>query len=234
MISTFRVATYNIQKSIGLDARRRPGRILDVVAEINPDILALQEVDRRFGDRRSSLPVEMIAKLTDYRVVPVAVRDHSIGWHGNAILVRKSIQILGQRRLHLPLLEPRGAVMADLEISGVPLRVVAMHLSLVSAVRRRQINSILRQLEADSDNGRSIVLGDTNEWRRSAVNLKSFHPHFRFATSGHTFPAIRPVVSLDRIVTGNGLVVETSGVHSSEKARMASDHLPVWADLSFG
>jgi endonuclease/exonuclease/phosphatase family metal-dependent hydrolase len=229
----FRIATYNIQKSIGLDARRRPHRILDVIEELDCDIVALQEVDRRFGLRRSTLRPEMISSRTDYAVVPVAVRSASLGWHGNAILVRRSIRILGQRRLHLPMLEPRGAVMAELEISGVLLRVVATHLSLLGAVRRRQIASITAQLQADGDDVATVVVGDMNEWRGASESLRVFHPRYRVITPGRSFPAAMPVASLDRIVTSPELVVDVAGVHRSEKARIASDHLPVWAQLSF-
>ena len=47
-----RVATYNIRKSVGQDWRRRPDRVLAVLSEIDADIVALQEVDRRFGSVR--------------------------------------------------------------------------------------------------------------------------------------------------------------------------------------
>ncbi|MGE3746289.1 MAG: endonuclease/exonuclease/phosphatase family protein, partial [Sphingomonadaceae bacterium] len=54
------VASYNIRKAIGLDRRRRPERILDVIAELDADIVALQEADRRFGARVSALPFPLI------------------------------------------------------------------------------------------------------------------------------------------------------------------------------
>ena len=229
----FRVATYNIQKSIGLDARRRPHRILEVIEELDCDIVALQEVDRRFGLRRSTLRPEMIASRTNYAVVPVAVRNASLGWHGNAILVRRSIRILSQRRLHLPMLEPRGAVMAELEISGVLLRVVATHLSLLGAIRRRQIAAIMAQLHADGGDVATVIMGDMNEWRSASESLRLFHPRYRVITRSRSFPAAMPVASLDRIIASPGLVANATGVHRTVKARIASDHLPVWAQLSF-
>ncbi len=229
----FRVASYNIQKGFGLDARRRPERILDVVAEVDPDILALQEVDRRFGERRSALPVEMIARRTDLQIVPISTRHSSLGWHGNAILVRNTIRILDQRRLRIPTLEPRGAVMTELDVQGNSLRVVAMHLSLIGAVRRRQIASILSQLQAHGDDMPTVILGDLNEWRRSGSSLRELHPRYRVVTPGHSFPSPMPVASLDRIVTSDGLAVDDCGVHRSGKAAIASDHLPIWAQLSF-
>ena len=44
-----RLASYNIQKAVGLDFRRDPGRILEVINGLGADIVALQEVDKRPG-----------------------------------------------------------------------------------------------------------------------------------------------------------------------------------------
>lgn len=228
----FRVATYNIQKSVGLDGRRQPERILEVIGELDADIVALQEVDRRYGRRQSTLPPELIAKRTDYKAVPLSVNGASLGWHGNAILVRHAIRVLESRRLHLPMLEPRGAVMAVIEVAGAPLRVVATHLSLVGAFRKRQIDSLTSQLHVGHDLP-TVILGDLNEWRDWSDSMKILHPRYRVIAPGRSFPAAIPAISLDRIITGPGLVVHMAAVHRSETARVASDHLPVWAELSF-
>ena len=44
-----KVASYNIHKCRGADRLVRPDRIIDVIGEIDADIIALQEVDRRFA-----------------------------------------------------------------------------------------------------------------------------------------------------------------------------------------
>ena len=41
---TLRIATYNIHRSRGLDRRTDPSRIADVIASLEADIIALQEV----------------------------------------------------------------------------------------------------------------------------------------------------------------------------------------------
>lgn len=86
-----KVATYNIRKAVGLDQRRNPSRILSVLNEIDADIITLQEVDRRFGARVSALPIAMIEAETPWVPVPLHFRPQAIGWHGNAILVRRGI-----------------------------------------------------------------------------------------------------------------------------------------------
>ena len=107
------VASYNIHKAVGLDRRRDPERILSVLHEINADVVALQEADRRFGRRETVLPRDMLDDLSHYHAVPLNHRPDSIGWHGNALLVKRGISVMDAGVVPLPTLEPRGAVRAD-------------------------------------------------------------------------------------------------------------------------
>ncbi|WP_417689311.1 endonuclease/exonuclease/phosphatase family protein [Roseibium sp.] len=227
-----KIGSYNIQKSIGIDARRRPERTISVINEMNCDVLALQEADKRFGPRETTLDPRLIAEYTDYKVVPLAIREASIGWHGNAILVRRHIAIHDFKRLELPALEPRGAVTAELKIDGRLIRLAAMHLSVVATFRKRQIASVMAQLHGHPYDLPTVLVGDLNEWRDTAQSLKMFNPHFEVTTPGRSFPSPLPLASLDRIVTSPEFTVRATGVHQSATARVASDHLPVWAELS--
>ncbi|NVK60274.1 MAG: metal-dependent hydrolase, partial [Rhodobacteraceae bacterium] len=97
-----KVASYNIRKAMGLDRRRDPARILKVLNRIGADVVMLQEADLRLGPRPTAIPRFLIEQETDYEVADVSVNDVSIGWHGNAMLVRKGLQRGGVRRLELP------------------------------------------------------------------------------------------------------------------------------------
>lgn len=227
-----RVASYNMRKAIGTDRRRRPERTLQVLNEIDADVIALQEADRRFGQRASVLTPHMLEEHSDWKAVPVALRDRSIGWHGNAILVRKSTQIIDCEAIHLPALEPRGAVMADLRIDGQRLRVVGMHLDLSGLWRRRQAHAILTHLDSASDRMPTVMMGDLNEWSARLGCMRDFCRHYVVAETGPSFHARRPVARLDRIMVSEELQVAECGVHDSMAARTASDHLPIWARLA--
>jgi endonuclease/exonuclease/phosphatase family metal-dependent hydrolase len=122
------IASYNIRKAIAADRRRRPERIIEILGEIGADVVLLQEADRRFGERHSALPLHMLAEHSAYRPVPYEMRPGSIGWHGNAVLIGPGVEIIRHQPLHLPSLEPRGAVLADVKIAGEALRLVGMHL----------------------------------------------------------------------------------------------------------
>ena len=81
------VASYNIHKAVGLDRKRDPERILAILREVDADVIALQECDRRFGERPSVIPRAMLDE-SQWSAVPLGARQNSLGWHGNAILVR--------------------------------------------------------------------------------------------------------------------------------------------------
>lgn len=225
------VASYNIRKSVGLDWKRQPDRILEVIAEIGADIVALQEVDRRFGRRTSSLSVERITEATDYYPVRFGARPTSLGWHGNTILVRKAAKVLSHKQIHLPQLEPRGAVMADIEIADMVVRVIGMHLGLVGLWRNRQALAVLQLLEKLEEKLPTVIMGDLNQWTTEGGALAHFAETHNIVAPGPSFHASRPMLPLDRIITDLDFAVESAGVHTSDQARRASDHLPVWARL---
>jgi endonuclease/exonuclease/phosphatase family metal-dependent hydrolase len=227
-----RVASYNMRKAIGTDRRRRPERTIDVLNELDADIIALQEADRRFGSRTSALPLHLIEEHSDYKPIALSVRTGSIGWHGNALLVKKKVEILDCEILHLPSLEPRGAVLADVRVDGIALRAVGMHLDLSGLWRRRQAHAILNHIAGRNADLPAVLMGDLNEWSANGGCLRDFGHHLRFANCGRSFHVRRPIVELDRIMVTNGLDIVESGVHHSATARKASDHLPVWATLS--
>lgn len=226
-----KIASYNIRKAIGTDRKRSPERIIEVLNELDADVVALQEADRRFGARHAVLPDRLLEAHSRYRTVPLAIRAGSMGWHGNAILVREGVEVIGHDVVHLPCLEPRGAVSAAVALDGVALRLFGMHLDLSGLWRRRQAAAVLHHVDLANAHGPAlptVLVGDTNEWTKGGC-LRDFARQFEVLSCGRSFHARRPVAMLDRIMVGQGLTVRESGVHCSALARRASDHLPVWA-----
>ncbi|WP_445192663.1 endonuclease/exonuclease/phosphatase family protein [Sphingomonas sp. Tas61C01] len=226
-----KVASYNMRKGIGTDRRRNPDRILEVLREIDADVVALQEADRRFGERASVLTPHLLDEHSDWQAVAVGLRAASMGWHGNALLVRKSAQVVDCEAIHLPALEPRGAVMADIRTAHGVIRVVGMHLDLSGLWRRRQAAAIMAHVESCTHRYPTVLMGDLNEWTRGSGCLRDFARDYAFAATGPSFHARRPVGRLDRIMVSHDWRVEECGVHASATARKASDHLPIWATL---
>lgn len=223
-------ASYNIHKGIGVDGRRDADRIVTVLREIGADVIALQECDYRFGERESVLPKAMLDD-TPWRAAPVNKRARSLGWHGNALLVRRDIEIEAARALDLPTLEPRGAVSADLVVEGRRLRVVGMHLDLSGLRRRDQIRAVLRHCEDCDTPCPTVLMGDFNQWGRANGVLREFTDGWTAPAIGNSFPSRRPLAPLDRIVHSHEWNCHAAAVHHSALAAAASDHLPVKVTL---
>ena len=223
-------ASYNIHKAVGLDGRRDPDRILAVLHEIGADVVALQEVDRRFGPRESVLPRQALEEQ-GWCPAPLRTRAASIGWHGNAILVRRGIEIAAAEPIHLPRLEPRGAVCAHLMVDGKPLHVVGMHLDLSGLRRMHQIEAVRAHMH--DRKGPAVLLGDFNEWATRARCFAAFGTGWTVLAPGRSYPSRRPLAQLDRIVHSGEWRCEGTAVHHSALAAVASDHLPVTARLTF-
>ncbi|GAA4710543.1 endonuclease/exonuclease/phosphatase family protein [Sphingomonas lutea] len=248
---TITVASYNMRKAVGLDRRRDPHRVLDVLHEIDADVVALQEADKRVGGRGSAIPHELIDEYGLYTPVHLGVRHkrplektrvhaekllkvntRNIGWHGNALLIKRHVGVIDCATIELPTLEPRGAVLAELLIGDKPIRVVGMHLDLSGLWRRRQLRAILDAVDRRQQRMPTVLMGDTNEWRVAGGCLRELNGDFCIAPTGPSFHARHPVAALDRIIVHRDLGIEAAGVHMTEAARRASDHLPIWARIS--
>ncbi|MCT4332202.1 endonuclease/exonuclease/phosphatase family protein [Paracoccus sp. YLB-12] len=227
-MAVIRVASYNLHKCRGLTGPHAPERNLAVIAAMRPDIIALQEVDFRFGARPEALPRALIQDQTG--LVPADISrpsgENSLGWHGQTILLRPELaQNAVVRRLPLPGLEPRGAL--ALRLPG--LTIIGVHLGLVRSSRRAQLARISAQAARIADDN-IVLMGDFNEWHdeRGLESLAGF----RVIAPGPSYPAPLPRFRLDRIAMSRHLELLRHGVFSGAGARDASDHLPIWAEIT--
>ena len=225
-----RFASYNIHKAVGLDRRRDPARIMSVLREVNADVIALQEADRRIGQRAAVLPRAMIDD-SPWELVPVARRPRSIGWHGNALLVRRTLEVLEGHALDLPRLEPRGAVAGTLTLAGQCIHVFGTHLDLSGLRRREQVRALLAQAQDAARGAPMVIMGDFNQWGKLTGAMSEFVSDWQLFTPGPSYPSRAPIAVLDRIAATHHWSCHNADVHHSGLASVASDHLPVWVDL---
>ena len=225
-----RLASYNIRKAVGLDWRRDPARTLQVIGGLGADVVALQEADKRLGPRPAAVPPEAIARETGLRAVPLSRSQVSLGWHGNAVLVREGLEVASVDLIELPGIEPRGGVMVRLRTPAGALTIIGVHLGLRRRCRRLQFARILTVLgQAESEH--AVILGDFNEWSADR-GIEPLLPRFRVVSPGLSFHASQQVAPLDRFALGSGIDLIDMGVESGPVARRASDHLPVWTDIA--
>lgn len=222
------VASYNIHKCVGVDGVFDPARTARVIDEIKPDIIALQEVDTRFGERRGLLDLERLERDNGLLPVPLSAIQAAHGWHGNIILFRQGT-IRDVHEVKLPGLEPRGALVAEFEFeAGASVRIIAAHLGLLRHSRAQQAARIIELLAAKSAMP-TLLLGDLNEWRLGGrSSLHGFRTAFgELPDAVPSFPSRLPVLALDRILANRGGILAPVEVHDTPLARIASDHLPL-------
>jgi len=206
-------------------------RVLRVLEEIDADIVALQEADLRFGRRAGAIPQFLIERHSDYSPVPFDVQTDSLGWHGNTILVRDGILVEHHDIVHIPYLEPRGVVLSHVTVGTLKLAIFGMHLDLSGLWRTRQARAIMELAKDVEDDRSTLLMGDLNEWRSTGGCLREFSRHLTVLDCGRSFHSRRPIGKLDRIMHSSCLAAIDCGVHRSDLAFRASDHLPVWASF---
>lgn len=221
-----RIATWNLHEAVGVDGRCLPTRIARVLAELDADVVALQE----FSPRRGTVD-ELAAELeraadATLVVMPTFLKRGRV--FGNALLCRLPIVAVEARDLALERREPRNAIDARLAWDGAPLRVLATHLGLRRAERIRQVE----RLDALLDGGDvpTVLLGDFNEWRLHGC-LAPLERHLARVPAPPTFPSPCPVARLDRVFVSSALRVSHVHAHRSRSAGVASDHLPLVATI---
>jgi endonuclease/exonuclease/phosphatase family metal-dependent hydrolase len=222
-----KIATYNIHGAIGCDGERSVRRIADVLAELDADIVALQEVPLGGTDTPDLLA--HLSAVAGLNAVEGPTLDTAKRRFGNAVLSRFPIRAARTLDLSFGLREPRGALDADIAYGGQRVRVVATHLGLSAGERRHQVDMLLRTF--DTPNLPVILLGDLNEWLVWGQPLRQLLTHFRRAPAPPTFPTRWPLFALDRIWVHPGEQLLDVRVHRSALARVASDHFPLVARI---
>jgi endonuclease/exonuclease/phosphatase family metal-dependent hydrolase len=222
------IGSYNVHSCVGMDRRRRPSRVADVIREMDCDILALQEVDNQPGEDVESMQLEYLAQVLEMAAVPGLRMIRKTGEYGNAILTRFPILAVRRHDLSYPFCEPRGALDVHVEVGELTVRVIAAHLGLRRAERQTQWHRIMEAVRDEIDMP-TFVLGDMNEWYRGAKTLKEAHRVFGEPPAPPAFPSFLPLLALTRIWVRPTHAIASIEAHRSELARIASDHLPVKA-----
>lgn len=228
-----RVATYNVHGCIGIDGRYAPDRIAEVINELAPDILGLQEVDNRRPWHEGFHQFDFLRHRTGLQGIPGASIVEERGEYGNALFT--SLPVIQVRRINLsvPAREPRGAIDAVLQGRQKPIRVISTHLGLKPAERRTQIDRLLAALDERCAGTTTLLIGDFNEWLPRGFRLRTLTARFEEGYAGRTWPAQAPVLALDRVYAMPRPAEARVRVHASPRARWASDHLPFSVDLAW-
>jgi endonuclease/exonuclease/phosphatase family metal-dependent hydrolase len=227
---TLRLATYNVHSCIGVDGRHDPRRTAAVIAELDADVVALQEFSCPADVALETVSPAVLESLDGYACAIGPTLRREANHFGNVLLSRHPIRELARLDLSVTRREPRGALAATIEVGGTELHVLATHLGLRSGERRTQIDRILRHLAA-LESTFCAVLGDFNDWLPGRSVARALEEVLGAPPKPKSFPGRWPILALDRIWIRPAQALRGIFAHRSPLARHASDHLPVAADL---
>jgi endonuclease/exonuclease/phosphatase family metal-dependent hydrolase len=238
-----RILTYNVHRWTGTDRQVAPGRIAEVIASCDPDVVALQEV--RAGRIRAGAADQaavLAAKLgMDLHFQPT-IRIFGEQF-GIAVLTRHTSRVVRSARLPTlssgPALEKRSALWVAVEIDGCELHVVNAHLSLRSRERLNQAETLLgpEWLGHPDCADPAVLLGDFNapphsrSYRLIASRLRDAQQANPDGEPQPTFHTRAPVLRLDHVFVTPSVEVIAAAPVRTALARVASDHFPLMAEV---
>lgn len=235
---TIRILTYNIHSCVGTDRKLDPARIADVIASIEPDIVALQEVD--VGRRRTGGvdQAHLIASLLRMQVQFNASLTVAEEKYGDALI--SALPMSPAQAGPLPSLgETRGALSVEFTVGDRRLRAINTHLGLRGRERVQQMSALLAPPwlgHPSPEQTPTVLCGDFNAipassaYRMAARRLRDA----QLAggdTVRPTFPSGLPLMRLDHVFVSEGIRVAGTQVVRNRLTRLASDHLPLVVDL---
>lgn len=238
-----RVMTYNVHSCIGMDGRCSPRRIARMISLYNPDIVALQELDK--GREKSSYTDQAreLAELLDMHFIFAPALRRGTDQYGNALLSRWPLTLVADSSLpRFRMREPRGVLWATLEtgIAGIELQLLVTHLGLSQAERKLQVDALMGKqwLQEAQRRGPAVLLGDFNAtewsytWRRITRELVDVQRTGQQWKPRNTWFSTHPRLRIDHIFVSPGITVDAVYRPIGADFQMASDHLPLLADLS--
>ncbi len=227
------VVTYNIRHGRGMDDIVDLERIAEVIRQLEPDIVCLQEVDRDLPRTNHVDMPEVLAEKLGMVATFEPNYQFSGGDYGNATLT--ALPITATRNVALPNptnAEPRGCLIVTVEWGGKTVDVMNTHLGLNGQERLAQAEAIVREL---GDNP-IILAGDINEnatapgMQRLLARLQDTIEKQTDDTRG-TVPVDAPTRRIDYILVCDAFETLSATIIHNEATRIASDHLPYKAVL---
>lgn len=227
-----KVLSYNIHSCFGVDRKYDPERVLRVLNAAAADVIALQEVDSSLDVRDGIDQLRYFAEGTRMHSVMGPTLRKGYGAYGNAFLSRAPFVGVTERDLTYRRFEPRGLLEALIRADPVPIRLVNTHLGLKAWERRFQLDHLLESVDW-GENRPTLVMGDFNEWFPWSRNARKLARRFGPTPRVRTFPSRWPRFPLDRVYAHPRPRRFNLRALDAPEAWVASDHLPVLAELEF-
>lgn len=238
-----RVATFNLHKGLSsFNVRLVLHQQREFIRHLGADIVFLQEVCGAHQRHRSHTQDTQYAYMAEREWPAFAYGKNAIredGHHGNAVLSKFPIVHWHNQDVSAHMMEQRGMLHCQIAVPNhaQPIHCICLHLGLLARWRREQLSALRKRIrEQVPSDAPLIIAGDFNDWRQQATQrlVQEFNLtevfESRHGKSARTFPALLPVLRLDRIYV-RGLRVIHSEVHGGLSVGNVSDHAALTAEL---
>lgn len=230
-VDTLRIAVYNIHHGAGMDEVIDLERIAALISEQNPDLVALQEIDRVVERTNGVDQAAELGRLTGLTPTFGAFMEYQGGEYGMAVLSKWPVVSSTNHRLPDGD-EPRSGLEIRVQSprTGRQLRFVGLHLYRTEEERLAQANAIISATE-ESDVP-VILAGDFNSEPGTAV-MARFAALFTILDKGDdnfTFPSWGAEREIDYVLVRPQDPIEVSQ-HVVLDEPVASDHRPLFAEI---
>lgn len=241
------VMTVNIHKGFtSFNRKFILPELRDAVRKVGADVVFLQEVlgtHEEHGKKWDEWPEAPHYEFLADSIWPQYAYGRNMvypkGHHGNAVMAKFPIVHYQNHDVSIAGPEKRGLLHCVLRIPGhaMDVHAICVHLGLAETHRQQQLELLAAMVRSEvPENAPLVVAGDFNDWRKRAhdylwkeVGLREIFVT-AYGEAAKTFPAIFPVLSLDRIYVRN-CSVHLPVVLPRKPWAHLSDHAPLVAEI---
>ncbi len=240
-----RILTYNVHRCVGPDKKLDVKRVADVIAQQEPDIVALQELDvgrMRTGNVDQAHEIAEDLNMTFHFNAAIKVEEEL---YGDAVLTCYPERLVQAAPLpaygKMSIIEPRGALWIAVDIGDSEwVQIINTHLGLIPREQQAQAKALAGPswVRHPLCTGPKILLGDFNATAASVVyrcltqdliDARLLAPKPKQPTS--TFPSRMPVLRIDHVFVSREIAITAAFAPYDPLTRSASDHLPLVIDF---
>ena len=222
--------------------------IRESLRHVDADVVFLQEVygekqisNGRFDEWHNNSQFEYLADEVWQHHAYGKNAIYKSGHHGNAILSRYPFDDWENIDVSIMKKASRSLLHGTIKVPHTEkkIHVICIHLGLFNQERERQLSTLAKRINSHVPADEPLIIaGDFNDWRGRAER----HLHHELGVKevfkeahgayARTFPALFPVLSMDRIYF-RGLEVISCSHLQGQPWQKLSDHIPLLAEFRF-
>ena len=245
--ASIKILTYNVHKGFSMgNLRFILHEIKESLQHIDADVVCLQEIqgernisNNRFDDWHNNNQFEFLADQVWHHHAYGKNAIYKAGHHGNAILSKYPLVEWENIDVSIMKTASRSLLHGAIQIpnSDKKIHIICIHLGLFGRERERQLSTLAKRIGSHVPSDEPLIIaGDFNDWRGRAER----HLHHDLGVKevfkdahgmyARTFPALFPVLSMDRIYYRGLEVLDCRNLRGQPWRRL-SDHTPLLAEF---